>query len=188
MKLLLIVDVINGFLKEGNMAFESGQTVIQPIVNLVEDFIEKDYMIATFRDEHGEDSLEFKTYPVHCLKGTPESELVSELLPYKKHMIDIPKRSTNGTNTLAFQQLLSDNIFSEIVVVGVCVDICVLQSVLSLITYFYENDIDTRVTVAKDTVATFDTAEHPGKQYYDFSINLMENASANIVDTHKQID
>lgn len=183
MKLLLVVDVINGFLKEGNMSFESGQTVIDPIIKLVEKFIAEGHMIATFRDEHEEDSLEFKTYPIHCVKGSSESELVSELLPYKDHFIDIPKRSTNGTNTLAFQNLLIDNKFSEVVVVGVCVDICVLQAVLSLITYFYENNIDTKVIVAKDTVATFDNEVHNADEYYDFSIKLMENASAVIVDT-----
>lgn len=187
MKLLLVVDVIDGFLVEGNMAFTSGQTVIDPIVNLVENYIEKDYMIAAFRDEHAEDSLEFKTYPIHCVKGTQESQLVKQLLPYKDHFIDIPKRSTNGTNTLAFQKLLSDNVFSEIVVVGVCVDICVLQSVLSLITYFYENDIDTKVIVPKDAVATFDNEVHNEEQYYDFSIKLMENASAVIVETHQDL-
>lgn len=187
MKLLLIVDVIDGFLVSGNMSFTSGQTVIGPIVNLVEDYIDKGYKIAAFRDEHTEDSLEFKTYPIHCVKGTQESELVEQLHPYKEHIIDIPKRSTNGTNTLAFQKLLSDNVFSEIVVVGVCVDICVLQSVLSLITYFYENDIDTKVIVPKDTVATFDSEEHSAKDYYDFSIKLMENASAVIVETHQDL-
>ncbi len=185
MKLLLVVDVIDGFLKIGNMSFESGQVVLDPIVKLVEQFIENGDMIAAFRDEHPEDSLEFKTYPIHCVKGTQESELVSELKPYEEHFVDIPKRSTNGTNTLAFQKLLKDNRFTEIVVVGVCVDICVLQAVLSLVTYFYENDIDTKVIVPKDAVATFDSEAHPEAEFYDFSIKLMENASAQIVDTYK---
>lgn len=181
MKLLLVVDMINGFLKEGNMSFESGQKTIEPIKDLIEQFIANGDMIAAFRDEHNSDSLEFKTYPVHCIKGSGESDLIDELKPYAEHIVDIPKNSTNGTNTVAFQKLLSDNVFSEVVVVGVCTDICVLQAVLSLITYFYENDLDTKVVVVEEAVDTFDTPEHSAEEYNKFSLDLMRNASATII-------
>lgn len=187
MKLLLVVDVINGFLKSGNMAFESGQKVIEPIRHLMEDFIGKGYKVVTFRDQHNPDSLEFKTYPEHCIINTDEVLLVSELSGFENDVIDIAKNSTNGTNTIEFQQLLSDNVFEEVVVVGVCTDICVLQSVLSLITYFYENDLDTKVTVVKDAVDTFDNEEHNADEFNEFSLRLMLNASANVVESYKDI-
>lgn len=187
MKLLLVVDVIDGFIREGNMSFPEGERVISPIRALIEEFIKNDDMIVTFRDQHQLNSLEFKSYPEHCVIGTGEEELVKELVPYKSHIIDIPKNSTNGTNTVAFQNILSDNIFSEVVVVGVCTDICVLQSVLSLITYFYENDIDTKVTVVKDAVETFDLEGHDQNYYNELSFNLMENASANLVNSYKDL-
>ncbi len=181
MKLLLVVDMINGFLKTGNMSFESGQRTIEPTKKLIEQFIESGDMIAAFRDEHNADSLEFKTYPEHCIKGSGESDLIDELKVFDEHIIDIPKNSTNGTNTVAFQKLLSDNVFSEVVVVGVCTDICVLQAVLSLITYFYENDLDTKVKVVRDAVDTFDAPEHDREHFNKFSLDLMRNASAEII-------
>ncbi len=183
MKLLLVVDVINGFLKEGNMAFTDGADVVSPIVALVKQYIKNDDMIVTFRDQHEVDSLEFKSYPKHCITGTNEVELVKKLQPYTDSFIDIPKNSTNGTNTKAFMELLANNKFSEVVVVGVCSDICVLQAVLSLITYFYQNDLDTKVTVVKDAVETFDSEDHKRDYYNELSFNLMANASANIVDS-----
>ncbi|NLC55176.1 MAG: cysteine hydrolase [Erysipelothrix sp.] len=186
MKLLLVVDVINGFLKEGNMSFD-GDNVIAPIEALIKEFIKNDDMIITFRDQHEKDSLEFITYPEHCVIGTSEVDLIDELSLYKPHIIDIPKNSTNGTNTIAFQNILSDNVFEEVVVVGVCTDICVLQAVLSLITYFYENDIDTKVTVVKDAVDTFDTDQHKQDYYNELSFNLMANASANLVESHQDL-
>lgn len=187
MKLLLVVDVINGFLKEGNMAFESGQKVIEPIKYLMEDFIKKGHKVVTFRDQHFPDSLEFKSYPKHCVINTDEVLLVSELAHFEDDIIDIAKNSTNGTNTVEFQQLLSDNVFEEVVVVGVCTDICVLQSVLSLITYFYQNDLDTKVVVVKDAVDTFDLEGHDANEFNEFSLKLMENASAEIIETYKDL-
>lgn len=187
MKLLLVVDVINGFLVEGDMSFTDGKDIIKPIRTLVEEYIKNDDMIVTFRDQHQEDSLEFKSYPKHCVIGTSEVELVEGLQVYSDSYIDIPKNSTNGTNTEAFQKLIKANQFSEVVVVGVCTDICVLQSVLSLITYFYENNINTKVSVVKDAVETFDVSGHKRDYYNQLSFDLMENASANLVDSYKEL-
>lgn len=187
MKLLLVVDVIKGFLKEGNMAFEDGNKVVKPIKALIEKFIENNDMIVTLRDEHKEDSLEFKSYPKHCVIGTSEVELIDELSMYKPHMVDVAKRSTNGINTKQFREILKENTFSEVVVVGVCTDICVLQSVLSLITYFYEHDIDTKVTVVQDAVETFDAEGHDQAYYNELAFNLMENATANLVSSYKEL-
>ena len=185
MKLLLIVDVIKGFLEKGNMSFTDGKDVVSPIENLVKEFIKNDDMIVTFRDEHNEDSLEFKSYPVHCVKGSEEVDLVDKLAAYSDHYIDIPKNSTNGVNTKKFQKVLLENEFSEVVVV--CSDICVLQSVLSLVTQFYQYDIDTKVTVVKDAVETFDSEDHKRDYYNELSFNLMKNASANVVESYKQV-
>ena len=135
MKLLVIVDMINGFVYDGNMAFTESQAVIDSIVKLATHFTNKNYDILAFRDDHLADSLEFRAYPVHCLKGSTESELISELQIFE-NIIDNPKRSTNGVNTPQFQALLQEKTYTEIVVVGVCTDICVLQTTLSLITQF----------------------------------------------------
>lgn len=187
MKLLLIVDVIKGFLEKGNMAFTDGKDVVSPIEHLVKEWIKNEDMIVTFRDQHQEDSLEFKSYPEHCIVNSGEEDLIDKLQPYSESYIDIPKNSTNGTNTEAFQKLLKEQKFSEVVVVGVCTDICVLQSVLSLITYFYQNDIDTKVTVVKDAVETFDLETHKRSYYNELSFDLMKNASANLIDSYKEL-
>lgn len=185
MKLLLIVDMINGFLKEGNMAFESGMVTVEPIIALANSFKANGYDIAAFRDEHAIDSLEFKSYPVHCVEGTSESLLIDELAIFENEIIDIPKRSTNGVNTKAFQKLLADNKYDEVVVVGVCTDICVLQAGLALVTQFYENNIDTKVTVVSDAVATFDAPGHNAEQYHNFALDLLRNASVQVKESNE---
>ena len=187
MKLLLIVDVIKGFLEQGNMSFTDGKDVVKPIEKLVKEFIENDDMIVTFRDQHEPDALEFKSYPQHCIKGSSEVELLDSLAKYKQHYIDVPKNSTNGVNTKAFSKILKENKFKEVVIVGVCSDICVLQSTLSLITYFYENDINTKVTVVEDAIETFDSPDHSRDYYNEAAKNLMKNASANVVKSYSDI-
>ena len=50
------------------------------LIRVLEKF--KGYKKVFFLDTHLENSVEFKTYPVHCIDGTIESELVDELRPY----------------------------------------------------------------------------------------------------------
>ena len=82
-ELLVVVDMVNGFIKEGVMSSKNIEHIIPRIKALVEKTKKSNEGVAFIKDTHTPESLEFKKFPVHCLKGTSESELVSELKPYE---------------------------------------------------------------------------------------------------------
>ena len=59
-KLLVVVDMVNGFIKEGNMADPYINHITPRIINLVEKVIEEEEGLAFVKDTHEKDSTEFK--------------------------------------------------------------------------------------------------------------------------------
>ena len=66
--------MVNGFVHEGLL---SSPRVVEIIDNLVK-LNEKThgYKKIFFLDQHEENSVEFKNYAKHCIKGTAEAELI----------------------------------------------------------------------------------------------------------------
>lgn len=159
-KLLVIIDMVNGFVKEGNLADEKINKITPSIISLIKEFISEGEPIITFRDSHSIDDPEMKDYPVHCLKGTYESLLIDELVPYKDHFIDIEKNTTNGFETNTFKNYIKNNYFDEIIVTGCCTDICVETFSSSLQKYIVNKKLETKIIVIENCVYTFDSNTH----------------------------
>ncbi len=159
-KLLIIVDMVNGFVKEGALADKRINKIVPAIISKLEQAKREGAQIIAFRDCHSKDDEEFKLFPPHCIKGTKESELIDELKVYQKDMIDIEKNTTNGFNTPQMRKLLKDNRYDDIEITGCCTDICVTSLAQSLMRYFSEEKIDTRVHISENCVDTFDNPEH----------------------------
>lgn len=153
-KLLIIVDMNNGFSKRGALYSPRVEKLIAPIRNYAEIF---EGLIVGFTDTHGMDCIEFSSYPVHCVIGTEECEIVDELKGLKG-LITVPKNSTNGFHEEQFQNILRNNPDIETIeIVGCCTDICVYQLAVTLSTYFtMKNKKGVEVIVHKDMVDTFD--------------------------------
>ena len=67
-KLLIVIDMVNGFVKEGPLAAASIQRIIPENKRLVEEFIESDdSAVAFIRDSHTKDAIEFNVFGAHCL-------------------------------------------------------------------------------------------------------------------------
>ena len=95
MKALFVIDMVNGFVKEGAMHDIKIMSIVPCIENLVREFDGDCYFI---RDAHDRDAVEFKSFPSHCVKGTSESEVIDELRPYVKK--EILKNSTNAFHVI----------------------------------------------------------------------------------------
>lgn len=158
--LLVVVDMVNGFINEGNLADKSINRITKNVVNLVEDALEEDVKIIAFKDTHTNDDEEFKSFPPHCIKGTTECDLVPELKKYENYMHIIEKPTTNGFNTKQFQNIINCVKFDNIYVCGCCTDICVYNFVKSLNEYFQKHYIDTDIAVIEDAVDTFNGVNH----------------------------
>ena len=84
--LLVVVDMVNGFINEGNLADKSINRITSNVVSLVEDAIQNNINIVAFKDTHTENDVEFNNFPPHCIKGTNECELIPELKIYEKFL------------------------------------------------------------------------------------------------------
>ncbi|MDY4575569.1 MAG: isochorismatase family protein [Intestinibacter sp.] len=156
---LFIVDINNGFAKEGALYSDRIKSLINPIYEFVKPLEEKLNKIIAFTDTHDKNSVELNSYPVHCLVDTEECKVVDELLDIKNLEI-IPKNSTNGF--FAMDVNILDDI-DNVVVVGDCTDICIYQFAVTLKAYFNEKNINKNIVVPMNLVDTYDIPfVHPG--------------------------
>ncbi len=184
-KLLVIVDVINGFITEGALADPKIAQIIPPVITALEAALANQDKIVALADAHSEDAAEFQSFPPHCLKGTTESALVAELLPYQTQLTLIEKNSTNGFFAPGFSDLLTET-YQEIVLVGCCTDICVLQLALTLKTHFNQTNQKVPISVIKPATYTFDLAHHSAEPYHIMALNLMQQAGIIIKESYHE--
>lgn len=169
--ILFVVDMINGFIKEGSLHDEAILDISKNIENLLKK-IDASIFIC---DGHAPDSKEFCSYPLHCVKGTAESEVIEELRPYVK--TKIYKNSTNTFMSPSFQDLLPTlKNHKDIILTGCCTDLCILQFALSLNSWLNEHNYkEQRVIVPVDCVDTYDIESiHDAKWWNFFSLKNME--------------
>lgn len=178
---LIIVDVINGFIFEGNLSCKSISKIINPIKNTLSYFKENNMKAVAFCDSHSEKSLEFSDFPPHCIAGTSEPDVVDDLKSIGGYY-EILKNSTNGFHEAKFQEWLKENShIDNFIIVGDCTDICVLQFSLSLKTFFNNINKPCNVIVPMNSVDTFDLPGHPSEFYNLISLDLMSKAGIKIV-------
>ncbi len=159
---LVIVDMINGFTREGALKSPRVEGLIPEIAKLSKACDELQIKKLAFADHHTIASPEFDAYPVHCMIGTSEGEIVDELKEIGGYTL-IPKNSTNGFLEEEFQRWLKENEnINSFIVTGDCTDICIQQFAITLKTWFNMQNKKARVIVPLNTVETYDLGLHDG--------------------------
>ncbi|PAB59175.1 isochorismatase family cysteine hydrolase [Anaeromicrobium sediminis] len=181
---IMVVDVINGFVKEGNLFSDRISKILSPIEELLNKG--KNYKKIFIKDTHTHESLELETYPTHCLVGTQEAEIVDELKGYIDNNSEvICKNSTNAFVNEQFAKWLRENEgIKNYIIVGDCTDICVMQLALTLKAYHNEKNLKNRIIVPKNCVETYDldVTYHDGDLLYLMSLYMMESNGIEIVE------
>ena len=180
--LLVVVDMVNGFVKFGALADKNINKITPTIINAIEYMKASNFDLIAFKGCHSINDEEFKIYPAHCLKGTPENELIDELKPYEKyfdHIID--KNTTDGFVTPEFQKIVKENVYDQVFITGCCTDICVLNFFESYNKYVAENNLDTKFVILENACATFDAKNHNAEEMHSKAIAKMENEGAKIL-------
>ena len=179
---LIIIDVINGFVREGALRSERIESIIPPIIRTMKNCKAHGINIIAFRDSHNENSPEFNSYPIHCLNGSSESEIVQEIRNEGGYEL-INKNSTNGFIEPEFQNYLkkNENITSYIIT-GDCTDICILQFALSIKTYFNMKNISSRIIVPIDSIETYNTDFHNADLMNVFALEMLDTNGIELVE------
>ena len=77
----IVVDMVNGFCKHGNLASPRCDAAIPRVRAAIESRKQAGDQLIFLADTHDPNDREFEIFPVHCVRGTSESEVVPELQP-----------------------------------------------------------------------------------------------------------
>lgn len=157
---MIVVDVINGFIREGAMASPLVEDIIPEVAKLMDKCNKAEIPVVAFADCHKEDCSEFASFPPHCIENTSESELVDELKKVGGYFL-MKKNSTNGFHEKIFKQCLIQNpTTNTFIVVGDCTDICVMQFCLTLKTWYTQQNRNIDIYIPVNAVETYDAPGH----------------------------
>lgn len=169
---VFVVDMVNGFVKEGALADPEIMSIAEGQKKLMDQLECRNVFVC---DTHPPKTREFLSYPQHCMIGTKEAEVIDELKDHIKRIIH--KNSTNTFVAPEFQEFLQDECsrYIDLIIVGCCTDLCILQFALSLQSYLNEhNHCEQRVIVPANLVETYHVEDiHDAYFWNDVSLKNM---------------
>ena len=149
---IVIVDMLNGFLMPGFPLYcgDGARSIIPNIVSLITSRPDAERVFVC--DSHARDDPEFKMFPPHCVEGTEQAQVISELEGFAGRIVR--KRTFDAFFETDLSGVLDSIGPRRVYVVGVCTDICVLYAVAGLRVRGFE------VIVPKNCVASSDKDGH----------------------------
>ena len=125
---VLVVGMLVGFLEPGHNLYcgDDARNVIPNVKELIEREQAMGAEVFFICDNHDPDDLEFQMFPVHCVRGTGEADIIPELSGYQGEVIH--KRRYSGFFGTDLEQRLTELHPEKIIVCGVCTDICVMHT------------------------------------------------------------
>jgi nicotinamidase-related amidase len=157
---VMSVDLINGFCYEGPLASPRIASLVGPITDL----FQKSYAagirhFVLTQDAHTPDSVEFATYPPHCIRGTSESETIPALqqLPFAELFQMMPKQSIHSALSTELDNWLTAHPqIDTFIVVGDCTDLCTYHLAMHLKLRAVAVNQSVRVLLPANCVDTYD--------------------------------
>lgn len=152
---LIVIDMLRDFIDEtGALSCgEAGRAAVPGVAAALGEARRREDPVIYLCDRHLADDPEFSLWPAHCVEGTPGAEIVAELAPRRGERV-IPKRRYSGFFGTDLDLALRERGAREVVLTGVCTNICVLYTAAGARMRGYD------VTVARDAVASFDQRAH----------------------------
>jgi nicotinamidase/pyrazinamidase len=166
---VIVVDMLNGFCRFGNLASPRLDSVTERIRSHLEREVEGGADLVFLADTHAPDDPEFAMFPPHCVEGSGEEEIVPELAALAEGGHVVRKRRYSGFYGTELDEVLRRLRPDVVEVVGVCTDICVMHTVAGL------RDRDYEVVVRADMVATYDAPGHAGDEIDRFALDHMRD-------------
>lgn len=160
---LIVVDMLNDFVDEKGALYcgPSARNIIPFIKSRTEDYGKTGDAVIYIQDSHSEDDKEFERFPKHSVRGTWGQQIVPELAPQPGDVV-IEKRRFSGFFETELSDVLSKRHVREVEVVGVCTNICVMDTVGGLANRDYD------ITVPRAGVADFDV------EFHEFALKRMD--------------
>ena len=131
MKALIVVDMQNDFI-DGALGTPEAVAIVPNVKKKIEEYRERGEQVIFTRDthftQHYKYSLEGRKLPVeHCIAGSPGWQIVDDLATYDDRRVN---KYTFGYDGWSIKQF--DDIPTEVELVGVCTDCCVISNAILL--------------------------------------------------------
>ena len=125
---VLVIDMVRGFMEPGHNLYcgDDSREIIPNVIQLLRRERDAGAQVLFVSDHHDPDDLEFQIFPVHCVKGTEEPEVIPELAEFLTGSNVIPKNRYSGFFNTGLAQRLASLAPDKLILCGVCTDICVL--------------------------------------------------------------
>lgn len=156
---VLVVDMLRGFLEPSHdgephnlYCGDEARQIIPNVRRLLEAEHTRGAHTIFVADTHDPDDKEFDIFPPHCIRGTVENEVIPELRDLPGELL--PKKRYSAFFDTALEQRLDELKPENVIVCGVCTDICVLHTAADA------RNRDYSVEVPADCVASFDPEAH----------------------------
>ena len=184
-EVLITIDMVNGFVKEGNLASPSIMRIVPIQIKLLEEARrKKDTGLIFIRDSHPIDAEEFKVYGPHCIENTQETEIIDELKPFEKCGITYFKNSTNFMFAPNFQRdILEAENLEKIDLMGCLSEVCVKNGAISLKTFLDQFNKKVEVGVFEDAIDTYSCEGHEADK---ITKRALEEMSSNGIKVYKK--
>lgn len=190
-KALYMIDMNNGFVNFGNMANPKYNELVNEQLKLINKFRKENQLVNFVLEGHTTDSIEFDSYPSHCVIGTKEAELIPEFIDEqnKENTRTYYKNSINGMLNRNLQDDIKnqDNL-NEIVIGGVCADLCVMDFARTFSRYLDEINRRAKIFVVENTIDTYDSLDHNREEWMDISKKVMTQAGIIMVPNIEELE
>mgnify|MGYP000854518380 CR=1 FL=1 len=157
---IISVDIITGFCSQGALSSPLVGAIETPIAGLLQRAWNLGVRNIIFtQDTHEPDAVEFSAFPPHCIRGTVEAETAAALkaLPFYDQVTIIEKNSiSSGLNTGMQTWMDAHPQVDTFIVVGDCTDLCIYQMAMHLRLDANSRQLQRRVIVPANVVATYD--------------------------------
>ena len=128
--LVVVVDMLKGFLEPGhNLYHEESRRIIPNTRELIERELAVGSNILFLADNHDPDDLEFQVFPVHCVAGTEEADVIPELADFVTDSNLVPKKRYSGFFNTDLADRLERLAPEKLLVCGVATNVCVMHTV-----------------------------------------------------------
>ena len=180
---LIIVDMVNGFVREGALHDEEIARVIPRQIELIKEAKAAGKARIFIKDTHDENAAEFDRFGgQHCVRGTKEAEIVDEFKPYleDEDTFVFEKNSTSFMEAPDFRNFIEEQIYlEEFDLGGCCTDICDFNGLMGLANYLDQWNRPHIIRAHEDAMATF--AEKDRQEYVDAAKLLMKQQGIQLV-------
>ncbi len=166
---IFVVDTVNGFYHEGALQSDRVRRTVDPIVDLLVKAHREGVRHFVFTaDEHRVDTPEFTDFPVHCIRGSEEAEIIPELrqLPFASLFTIIRKPTISSAIGTSLDRWLAEHPdITHRVVVGDGTDLGVYQMAMHLKLTANARNLELPVIVPAECVDTYDVPEDVARDF-----------------------